>query len=275
MENSKRPRVGYHSGFDPTININSWVNRLTDINILTTKVLSDEFIDICVANKHRIYLHIVINGMGKTMLEPNIGSVKLTFTQIKHLISRGFPVNQILIIVNPIIQNDNGLNALKLLLKLFTQFKDLRLRYVRFELLKYYSPTNKKKETIDNYSSITNTNPNLKQWFIANRNITKRLQYNSGAKELLVKATNFYGQYKQLLRSYSGVIIVDEGTEPIIGTRELKQFGFTNRFKNAFGVEEKIIRYHKNNKNKPIVDVNLSNPKPVRCRNRCLLCPYQ
>ena len=59
------------------------------------------------------------------------------FIYTSGLIKKGFPQKQILIIVNPILSNDNGIKSLELLLRAFTEFKLLRLRYIKFQLLTY------------------------------------------------------------------------------------------------------------------------------------------
>ena len=55
-----KPIVSYHKGNDPTRDFNKWKDNLTEINVIRTKVLTDEFIDFCVLNHKRIFLHIVI-----------------------------------------------------------------------------------------------------------------------------------------------------------------------------------------------------------------------
>jgi len=251
-----KPIVSYWQSGDPCLKINVWRNKLTDINIFNTKSLSDEFIDICVVEKHRIFLHVVITGMGKTLLEPKIVSVKENFNQLRKLIAKGFPQKQILVVINPILPNDNGLNALKLLLRVFTEFKPLRLRFVRFGLLHY-------REVEDN--------PN--KFVVANYNLLKR-DSTKMIMPYLVKNGSFFKDYSNLIDSYAPIISVDKGEEPLIGIRELLPFGYKNEWINIDGVREKIIYYEKNNRFKPIVNL-LSENNPVRCANRCLLCSWK
>ena len=206
MENEKisaiplksKPIISYWQSGDPCLKINVWKNKLTDINIINTKNITDEFIEICLKEKHRIFLHINITGMGKTMFEPKIPTVKEMFFKIKKLIASGFPQKQILIIVNPILPNDNGLNALKLLLKLFTEFKPLRLRFIKFVVLNYREVENKSNKYV-----------------VSNHNILKR-DSTKMIMPYLVKNASFFKDYYNLIDEYGAIISVDKGEESLI-----------------------------------------------------------
>lgn len=250
----KKPIVSWWKSGDPCLDIDKWKNSLTDINIIETKRLSDEFVKICLSQKSRIFLHINITGMGQTLFEPNIPTVKETFFQLKKLINSGFPQKQILVYVNPILPNENGLNVLKLLLKVFTEFHALRLRFIRFNLLHYIQIPNG-------------------QYIIANKNIVSR-DGNKNAIQYLMRSQSFIKDYYKLINQYHYIISVDKGDEPIIGIRELLPFGYKNEWINSDNVREKIINYEKGNKYKPVLNI-LSSSFPIRCKNRCLLCPWK
>ena len=210
--------------------------------------------------------------MGQTVFEPNIKSVKTTFLQISKLITNGFPHNQILVIVSPILSNDNGLKSLELLLRVFTEFKILRLRFVRFSLLQYKNvndnPKFAKKEPDYLKSSYTK-----EKYVVANDNILKRPS-TKGIMQYLFKTTTFFKDYYKLLKKYENIISIDNSMEPLIGVRELLPFGFNNSWNNPDGTKDKIIHYENGNKFKPIVNI-ISNKNPVRCANRCLLCLHK
>lgn len=281
---SGKPVVSYYSGNDPTKNMrveNSWTSRLTEINVITTKNLTVEFMDFCVKNKDRIYLHIIINGMGASILEPNIPSVRNMFILVSELIQKGFPQKQILIIVNPILSNDNGLKSLELLLKAFTEFKLLRLRFVRFQLLGYknvddFKQKNKKSSEQESEHIIKMSKSSYKnKYVIANQNILKR-DSTKRIMRYLNKTDTFFRSYNDLLRKYSSIISIDNGQEPLIGVRELMAFNYNNSWKNDDGTLDKIIHYENGNKHKPKVTLlNPNGKNVVRCLNRCLLCPFR
>lgn len=257
-----KPIISYYKHGDPSKEL-SWIPKLTDVNIIKTKVLSDEFIKFCVENKHRIYLHVVITGMGDTVFEQKIPRVKTTFLSIKKLISLGFPSNQILVIVDSLPQNDNGIKVLKLLLRVFTEFKELRLRNCRITLMRY-------KSIALNYDKgsehIIKTSYKKDKTVVWNENITKRKEFKSLA-HFVIQTDTFYKEYKDLLQTYENIIHVDDGVvEPLIGIRELTPFGLTNIWNG-----EKLITYEKGSRYRPIVNV-ISNKFEARCSNRCVLC---
>lgn len=273
MVSNIKPVISYYKSGNPCSNF-EWVTRLSDINIIQSKVITDDFINICLSNKNRIFLHIVISGMGKTIFEPNIPSVKQTFLQLTKLINSGFPQNQILVIVSPILSNDNGLKSLELLLRVFTEFKILRLRFVRFNLLQYKSVNDDfKKQNGYEPEHIISKKSYIEKFVVSNDNILKR----PSTKKIMVylnKTSNFFKDYYKLLRKYETIISIDKGEEPKIGVRELMPFGYNNSWRNEDGTLDKLIHYENNNKYKPIVNI-ISSKNPVRCLNKCLLCEWK
>lgn len=248
----KKPVISWYKSGNPCAKFD-WVQRLTEINIIRTKTISDEFIDACIQNKHRLFLHVVITGMGQTPFEPLIPTVKTTFFQLQKLIVAGFSQKQILVVVENVLSNENGLKAIKLLLRVFTEFKPLRLRFIKFSVL--------------NYRQLENGN-----YVIANPHILKR-QGIKGFMEFLTKSNSFWKDYYKLIEDYQTIISVDKGEESLIGIRELRPFGLNNSWTNENGTKEKLINYENGNRYKP--DVNIISGTPIRCSNKCLLCPYR
>ena len=251
FDSMNNPKISWWKATDPCKKLKLVESRLTDINIIETKNLTDDFIQMCISNKDRIYLHIVINGMGGTMFEKNIMSVKMMFIQMRKLIDLGFRQDRMLVIVKPIIPNQNGLNALKLLLKLFTEFKMIRLRRVRFELLKYYRDDKNKYQ-------------------VANRNISSRHTTKLIQSYLVHIGPAFFKEYYALINSYNAIIQVETSDDPIIGFRELSSFGLKS-FDPQTG--EKYIEYDSKTK-LPKINI-ISEKNEYRCSNGCLLCPFK
>lgn len=248
-----KPVVSYWKSGDPCAELRTLRAKLTEINVIRTKILSDDFVQFCLDNKHRVFLHVIVNGMGKTMFEPKIPSVRDTFFQLKKLIDNGFRQQQILVVVDPILPNENGLKALELLLRVFTEFQPLRLRFIRFSVLKYTRIGDK--------------------FIIGNPNIDKR-HSTKGIIGYLMNTPKFWSDYYRLIDRYKSIITVDSGDEALIGIRELMAFGMNNSWYNPETKEyEKIIPYTNGNKFKPVVNI-ISSKKPVRCHRKCLLCPY-
>ncbi len=272
---NKKPIVSYYKNFDPTID-NTWQSKLTEINIINTKKLTIDFCNFILQNKHRIFLHCTISGMGQTPFEPNIPSVKNTFEYLKYLVNNGFPINQILIIINPILPNDNGLKALKLLFRALTEYKELRLRWVRTNLLIYktvadlYDSKFKQDKKILKYSKDFGG-----KYVLSNNNILNRISELKPIKQYLFKQESFYKEYYKLLEQYKAIINIDAGDMGLISVRELQPFGYSNLWIDENGNKSQIISYENNNKFKPNVNIiSKGGSKTIRCANRCKLCPY-
>ena len=114
----------------------SWVNKLLDANIIITKNLNDTIIEHLINNKDKIILHITCTGFGKSKIEPNVPIKIFTYHQTLKLIKNGFPVEQIVLRVDPII-------PLKITLEQRTKevldlFKDMGIKRVRYSFLDMY-----------------------------------------------------------------------------------------------------------------------------------------
>lgn len=224
IQNRERPIISYYNhpenGDNPTISYD-WINNLSDLNIIRTRFLDDKFINTVIAYKSKIYLHIVISGFGQTPLEPNSPNVKYMFFALEKLIKSGFPQSKILVIVDPIILNLNGLKALNLMLRMFTEFNPLRLRTIRFELL---SKNDYDRYIINKYSN----KPDLQK---------------------LVQIDNrFYKEYYKLFYKFRDIISIDDGKEQLIGVRELQQFGYSPLMNG-----QRLIEYKNFNRRLPIL----------------------
>ena len=244
--------VGYWKSGDPSHNCGYIESCLEEINIIRTRNLSDEFNQMLVRNKHRVFLHLLISGLNNTIVEPNIPPVRHIFNKLIDLINAGFPQKQILVIVDPVIQNDNGLKTLELILRAFTEYKNIRLRFIRFCLLRYKD---------ENGKTII-ANP-----LIMNRTgIIKVLPF-------IRKTPDFYSRYKAMLARYQSIICVDDGMEATIGIRELSALGYKNEwFDKKHNTGGPIITYKNNHRWEP--DVKIISGRTFRCSNKCLLCPY-
>lgn len=292
---SKIPKVSYFNGNDPTHYLEKINKQLTEVNIIRTKRLTPRLIDWFILHKDKMYLHIIINGMGGSELEPSIPSVKSMFEHLKILVDKGFPVHRILILVDPVIQNTVGIRSMELLLKLLVRYRGLKLRQIKFNLLPYYvhddTKMNKSKmstalyvkrqqEQQDKDVMYDGVHKRTKgMWIVANRNITKRPSYKK-IKEFLYHMDNttndgtFLTYYRKLIFTFREYISIDTVYQEPIGIRELKTFGLGTSFVDENRVFHKLIDYDK--KTKTIKNVNLLYGKnPISCPNKCLLCPFR
>jgi hypothetical protein len=176
------------------------------------------------------------------------------FFRMKQLIDQGFMQSRILVSVEPIIPNDNGIRILELILRLFSEFNALRLRTIRFRPLHYREFSTEKYSTTD----------------ISNKNITKRYEIND-VRPYLQKTDSFFKEYYKLIEKYKSIITVDT-EEHVIGIRELMAFGMKNEWLDETTdppTKKKIITYNR----LKVPDVKIISGY-TRCKNKCLLCPH-
>ena len=89
----------------------SWVKQIPalDFAVIITKNLNDTFINHAINNKNKIIVHATITGHGGTILEPYVPDTDWSISQLKKLVDLGFPVQQIVLRVDPIIPTDDGI----------------------------------------------------------------------------------------------------------------------------------------------------------------------
>lgn len=86
----------------------TWHKKLDSIDgaIIITKNLTDAVIDRLITASKPIILHATCTGWGGTVIEPRIPEYKKQLSQIQKLIDRGFPKENIVLRVDPILPFD-------------------------------------------------------------------------------------------------------------------------------------------------------------------------
>ena len=115
----------------------SWAKNLKDGNIITSRFLSEKneaFRDILVQNKEKIILHIICSGFGGTKMEPNVPTKEEIRVGTRMLLNKGFPVDHIVLDLDPIIPTKNGLFKAEQVLELFRSTDIFRARYSIIQL---------------------------------------------------------------------------------------------------------------------------------------------
>lgn len=89
-----------------------WTHQInnTQGSIIITKNITDKFIDEILRFKHKTILHCTCTGYGGTKVEPKVPEYKQQIAQLKKLISLGYPVQQVVLRVDPIIPTNKGLH---------------------------------------------------------------------------------------------------------------------------------------------------------------------
>lgn len=96
--------IGVTECGDPGL-VFDWTTRLLPANIIISKNINDTLIKHVLANQSKIILHVTCTGLGGTVLEPNVPNYNFTLAQVKKLIDFGFPREQIVLRIDPIIPN--------------------------------------------------------------------------------------------------------------------------------------------------------------------------
>lgn len=110
--------IGVTETADPGIHWKS-IKKLRTSNILITKHLEDpEFRSWLIANKSKIILHHTVTGWGGSSIEPGVLDPIEAIRNHLKLIDEGFPANQIVLRIDPIIPTELGFHKFEQLLNL-------------------------------------------------------------------------------------------------------------------------------------------------------------
>lgn len=130
----KEQRFGTTEISDPCFHLEIFDN-LYDGNLIITKRLTPLFIDKLVENKTKIILHICVTGMGGSKIEPLVPPKEAMYNRVMELINKGFPVEQIVLRVDPIVPTEKGIATAISVIELF---KDTGIKRVRISFLDMY-----------------------------------------------------------------------------------------------------------------------------------------
>lgn len=180
--------------------------EVRDVKLLVIRVknLTQDFIDFVLRHSDVVHLHVVVTGMGGTLFEPCVFSVKNTFFAMKQLIDSGFSKRQLTVVIENLPRNDRGIAVLRLMLKIFTEFRDMGM------IMRY-----------------------LRIYQLGNDRGVEELREDPG-----------FGIYlSQILPLYSGVIEVDMMPRYVVGQHELSSVGLNNIYVDEGGVERRYVTY--------------------------------
>ena len=116
----KSQRFGTTEISDPCFHLEIFEN-LYDGNLIITKRLTPAFIDKLVENKNKCILHVTCTGMGGSKIEPLVPPKETTYNRVVELIDKGFPVEQIVLRVDPIIPTEKGITTAISVIELFKE----------------------------------------------------------------------------------------------------------------------------------------------------------
>lgn len=130
----KSQRIGTCEAGEIAFNLDAF-DRLYKANIIITKRLTDELIEKLIEHKDKIILHLTCTGMGGTRVEPFVPNLQETHGKLLKLIKGGFPVNQVVLRIDPIVPTRKGVETA---MRVLRQFRDVGICRVRISFLDNY-----------------------------------------------------------------------------------------------------------------------------------------
>ena len=113
-------------------------NNLRRANIIITKRLTNQLIEKLIEHKDKCILHLTVTGMGGTKVEPFVPTYKETFNKFGELIEKGFPIEQVVLRVDPIIPTPKGVKTALEVIKLFINNYNIpRIRWSSLDMYEH------------------------------------------------------------------------------------------------------------------------------------------
>ena len=140
----KSQYIGIVENTDPCFHLEIFDN-LYDGNIIITKRLTDKLNEKLIQYKEKCILHLTVTGMGSSKVEPFVPSVEQSFKKFKKLIEDGFPIDHVVLRIDPIVPTDKGINTA---LHVINIFKNCGIKRVRFSVLDMYKHVKERFEAV-------------------------------------------------------------------------------------------------------------------------------
>lgn len=243
----KEQRFGTTETSDPCFHLEIFDN-LYEGNLIITKRLTDAFIDKLVENKNKIILHCTVTGMGGSRLEPLVPIKEAMLAKTKALIDKGFPVEQIVLRVDPIIPTEKGVQTAIDTMKCFLP---LGIRRIRISFLDMY---NHVKERF--YESL---NKLPYETFHADEQLREQ-----AIERILTEVT---GDYElEFCGEPPTTKFKNISNTPCLSQKDVDILGLTDKIKLEGNKGARRTCGCPENKTELIKD------KPRRCQNKCLYC---
>lgn len=92
----------------------SWTNKLNSVNgaVIITKELTSGCREALLEHKGKVILHATITGWGGTVIEPCVPPAADTLAEVVELVEDGFPMNQVVIRIDPVIPSIEGIDRM-------------------------------------------------------------------------------------------------------------------------------------------------------------------
>lgn len=90
----------------------SWTAKIDRVDgaLLITKQVTDAFIQAVLPFSGKVVVHATCTGYGGTVLEPHVPPYSWQLAQVRRLLAEGFPPQQVVVRIDPIIPTARGLS---------------------------------------------------------------------------------------------------------------------------------------------------------------------
>lgn len=124
----KTQQIGITETAEIAFNLSAFDN-LRNANIIVTKSLTSKLIEKLIEHKDKCILHLTVTGYGQTVLEPIVPKAEKTEKQFKNLIARGFPIEQVVLRIDPVVPTEKGIKRMCDVANLFIPHGITRIRF--------------------------------------------------------------------------------------------------------------------------------------------------
>lgn len=97
-------KIGITERGDASLDL-SWQDKIDSVDgaIIISKGYNEQFENALLKQKNKVIYHCTCTGLGGTCLEPNISNYEIHLNKIYSLLEKGFPVDHIVLRIDPII----------------------------------------------------------------------------------------------------------------------------------------------------------------------------
>lgn len=236
-------KIGITEAGEPAYNLGIF-RELYRANIIITKSLTDALIDKLLENKMNIILHLTCTGFGGSVLEPFVPTKEKTYSQFLKLIDKGFPVDQVVLRIDPCIPTIKGKQTAYEVARLFSGHGIKRLRFSSLDIYNHVKERFNTANIALPYSS-----------FHASE--SARIELLKGLKTI----GETYG-YTIEACGEPGIPSV-----PCLSQKDLQILGLEEKIELIGNAEQRKACNCPANKTELI-----RNTKPHQCENKCLYC---
>lgn len=235
-------QVGITESGEIAFNLDAFDN-LRNANIIITKRLTDKLIEKLVENKSKIILHLTCTGMGGTKIEPFVPTVEVTFKKFEKLINSGFPIEHVVLRIDPIVPTEKGINTA---IKTLETFIPTGIKRVRFSVLDMYK--------------------HVKERF-NDANIPLPFEDFHSPLDVRKQIYSKFLDYS-IVYGFDLEVCGEPGIDsiPCLSQKDIHILGLTNTIKLVGSAEQRKSCGCPANKHEILKD------KPHQCNNRCLYC---